>query len=236
MRTKESRDSKLNHNFERTCLLDLKKAEGIHPRQVRLRAEVNFDRATCFLACRDKWIENCQFGFILALPAPKFISAKLYFFQSRKKSTVLSMLYVTLKERTRDAVVIYASNPEHFGAGELPIEPVTRDIIFTGGCPEKGDTKFFDGGKLRRESIAHSHHLCGQPLSTVFETQPAASVAVVVSEFRLGQHHEAEKPVKQGQMQSVIMFLCLVDKPWEVHDGRRNLVKKLHAKILEKWS
>jgi hypothetical protein len=37
-------------------------------------------------------------------------------------------------------------------------------------------------------------------------------------------------------MQSVIMFLCLVDKPWEVHDGRRNLVKKLHAKILEKWS
>jgi len=66
-------------------------------------AEENFDRATCLLACRDKWLESRQLGSTLALVSQPWVVVKLYFFQSGQESKVIIRLFVIFREGTLGA-------------------------------------------------------------------------------------------------------------------------------------
>jgi hypothetical protein len=39
----------------------------------------------------------------------------------------------------------------------------------------------------------------------------------------------------EGHMHSAMMFLSLGDKPGEMYQGGKNPIKKLHAKIPDRW-
>jgi hypothetical protein len=53
--------------------------------------------------------------------------------------------------------------------------------------------------------------------------------------FWPGKQREAEAVYMKGHVHGMIMFFCLRDKPGEVYNGKHIRVKKLHAKITERW-
>jgi hypothetical protein len=84
-----------------------------------------FDRATCLLACRDKWFESRKLG-LSTLFSQQWDLPKLYFFQSGQESKVITRPFLKI---LRNTVSFCASYPEALDIGELPKEPAPRDSI-----------------------------------------------------------------------------------------------------------
>ena len=142
---------------------------------------------------------------------------------------------ISMEEDTRDAVVIYASNPNRLDTEELLNKPAPRDKILVRGrviLAVKGETEFLYGGKLHRQRAAHFYYrLCRTPPKwTQLETRHS-----LANVFRLGQQRKAEDPIFKGHVNGVITFLYLVDKPGEVHSGRPKIVREPDVNTTERW-
>ena len=225
-------------SYNRAYLSD---RQEIYPRQVQLQTKEYSDRAACLLACQNKWPENSQLGFTLALRYRVLV--KLNFFQSGKEIKGGTRPFVVSKERGRDEVVIWtypppletqcAIYPEHLDTGKLLIERAPQHIILGGHHGrDKSDTEFLHGGKLRRERVAQSCCRLWGPYRNT--TRFGMRIAVAGHVFRLGLQRKVKNTSMEDYVHSVKAFLRLIDKPGKVYRGRRN-VTELHANLLEIW-